>query len=281
MSNTITIDLDSLSPERAEKMAGFILTYAGVEGDEDNIVGPMVKVSDHVKIYVDPQSVAEDFGPNEPSAAEVFSSVTNVPNLPSLISAVGPQLVIPNPPPTAVAPVSVISSQTAVTVTAVSPTGVIVDKEGLPWDARIHSSAKTFNADGTWRARRGLPDGYVPQIEAELKKLMAIPSPQSADGALASTPSAAPVQSAAVQSSAANIPPPPLPPATASPAIQPYLNLMNKVSSALAGGRISQPQLQKVCDAVGLPNFVSLGTRLDLVPVVAPMIDGILAGGNV
>lgn len=266
MSNTITIDLDSLSTERAEKLAGFILTYAGCESDEEP--QPMTIAEKVFHLGVQSLSSMD----SEPSPAEVFSQ-------PSTISPAGPQLVIPNPTsPAPIAPMTAQPSQVAdnaVGIPAVSGnTGIVVDKEGLPWDSRIHSSAKTFNSDGTWRSRRGLADGYVPKIEAELRQLMAIPSP------------AAVQQSATISipSATANIPPPPpvqhqpLPPATASPTIQPYLDLMNKVSSALAGAKISQPQLQKVCDAVGLPNFVSLGTRLDLVPVVAPMIEGILAG---
>lgn len=43
------------------------------------------------------------------------------------------------------------------------------DKNGLPWDERIHSSNKALNADGTWRRRRGVDDDTVAQVEAELK----------------------------------------------------------------------------------------------------------------
>lgn len=248
--NTISIDLDSLSPGIAEKLAGFILTYAGAEEIKDQLAEVYQQANDELNRSI--QSAREIL---EPTPAEVFAQPT--------ISSAGPTLVIPNPPTMpANVPVTQIPSGSSQAPVIAATTPVIVDKSGLPWDSRIHSSARSFNADGTWRARRGLAEGIVPQVEAELRQLMAIPSPTSA--------AAAPVQTAAP-----NIP---LPPATASPSIQPYLDLMNKVSSALAGGRITSPQLQKVCDAVGLPTFVSLGTRLDLVPAVAPMIEGILAG---
>ena len=295
MSNTLTIDLDLLSEEQAQKVAGFILTYAGFTvTDLSNTVlsDKTVKVSDHVKVYVDPQSVEADFG--APSPSEVFGQL--IPDPPSTLSNAGPQLVIPNPPSAdatnpsnaSIAQIPAQASQVAgsaagipasaaVSNASVSSTGVIVDKSGLPWDSRIHSIAKSINADGSWRIRRGLPEGYAEKIEAELRQLMVIPFHQSAASAVAaSVPT-----TVANPSATANIPPPPLPPATASPNIQPYLDLMNKVSSALAGGKITQPQLQKVCDQVGLPNFVSLGTRIDLVQTVAPLIEGILAGNAV
>ena len=48
-----------------------------------------------------------------------------------------------------------------------------LDKNGLPWDSRIHSDAKTFNADGTWKYRRGVDrEVLVPQVEAELRAAM-------------------------------------------------------------------------------------------------------------
>jgi hypothetical protein len=275
MSNTITIDLDSLSEDQAQKLAGFILTYAGSDEPQSlhnlEFEDAVERAAEAAHSVAEP-SPSQVFGkphPDHPAintqAPSVYQQIAALDAAPSTISTAGPTLVIPNPPSGAAAQVATPPT-TSFTPTAVS--GMVVDKTGLPWDSRIHSAAKSFNADGTWRARRGLVDGYSNQIECELRQVMAIPSPSTP--AMAAT---APVAQAAVATSA-NIPAPP-------PAIQPYLDLMNKVSSALAGARITQVQLQKVCDAVGLPNFVSLGTRLDLVPTVAPMIDGILAGAAV
>lgn len=276
MANTITIDLDSLSEERAQKLAGFILTYACLEqSDNTEFEDAVERASDN---HLAPMKAAAEavLNFNEPSPQEVFGGqptliARDTPPMPirSTIAEAGPTLVILNPPTQAVAASAAAISPTAVSAASPAPTGTVVDSTGLPWDSRIHSTARTFNADGTWRARRGLADGYAALIEKELRQVMSIPSPSTA-------PTAPVAQTVSIPP-----PPPPLPPATASPEIKPYLDLMNKVSSALAGAQISQPQLQKVCEAVGLPNFVSLGTRLDLVPVVAPMIDGILAGASV
>ncbi len=43
------------------------------------------------------------------------------------------------------------------------------DKNGMPWDERIHASTKGTNADGSWRYRRGVPKEAIAAVEAELR----------------------------------------------------------------------------------------------------------------
>lgn len=50
------------------------------------------------------------------------------------------------------------------------------DSSGLPWDERIHSANRGTNANGTWRKRRGVSDGLVAGVEAELR-VRIVPSP--------------------------------------------------------------------------------------------------------
>ena len=51
------------------------------------------------------------------------------------------------------------------------------DKNGLPWDERIHAGTKALNADGTWKKRRGVDDATVAAVTAELTG--AAPTPVS------------------------------------------------------------------------------------------------------
>lgn len=44
-----------------------------------------------------------------------------------------------------------------------------LDKDGLPWDERIHSSSKAKNADGTWRAKRGVDEKTMNNVKASLQ----------------------------------------------------------------------------------------------------------------
>lgn len=45
---------------------------------------------------------------------------------------------------------------------------VDVDSRNMPHDERIHAGTKAKNADGTWRARRGVSPELVEQVEREL-----------------------------------------------------------------------------------------------------------------
>ena len=48
------------------------------------------------------------------------------------------------------------------------PNDLGLDKEGLPWDERIHSSNQKTKADGTWRARKGVDDDLKAAVRQEL-----------------------------------------------------------------------------------------------------------------
>lgn len=42
------------------------------------------------------------------------------------------------------------------------------DKDGLPWDERIHSSNRKMTAKGFWQKRKGLAEGVYDQVKAEI-----------------------------------------------------------------------------------------------------------------
>lgn len=276
MANILTIDLDNLmdEPERGKRIAAMILSFMGIEPEP---------------LFFDLRQTAENAAElieNFNNPADAFGSIENkIPppppsdnGFPAASTVLGPSLVIPNL--TSAQPTETPTSQTTVVLSAAlgRTANLNFDVNGLPWDQRIHSSQRTFNADGTWRMKRGIEKALVTSVEAELRQLMSIPSP------LAQTvPTTSPV------STVAQTPPPPPPPSN-EPVILPpadaatlaanqkaYLDLMTKVSSALSQGRINQDQLKKLCDGVGLPNFMSLGVRLDLVAQITPLIDALLA----
>lgn len=51
------------------------------------------------------------------------------------------------------------------------------DKNGLPWDERIHAGTKALNADGTWKKRRGVDDATIAAVTAELTGAAPEPTP--------------------------------------------------------------------------------------------------------
>ena len=102
----------------------------------------------------------------------------------------------PPPPPSANAP-------------AASSIYGELDKNGLPWDERIHSSSKNKNADETWRYLRGGDVDLRAQVEAEWREKLANTE----------TPPAPPAPPVAENGS--DVPPPPPPPAPAAAAEAP------------------------------------------------------------
>lgn len=67
------------------------------------------------------------------------------------------------------------------------------DKDGLPWDERIHSSNHKLNADGRWQRRRNVDDAVYEQVKSEL---LGMPAPVEPVAPVATTPvmPTAPVQ---------------------------------------------------------------------------------------
>ena len=96
-----------------------------------------------------------------------------------------------------------------------SNTSLVLDKNGLPWDVRIHSSSKNLNADGTWRYLRGGDVDLRVAVEAELRAKLANTE----------TPPAPPIvitgQGTVTTETSDLTPPPPPPPAPAADAAAP------------------------------------------------------------
>lgn len=66
------------------------------------------------------------------------------------------------------------------------------DKNGLPWDERIHAGTKALNADGTWKKRRGVDDATVAAVTAELTGAAPAPTPEPTPAPQVETPTPTP-----------------------------------------------------------------------------------------
>ena len=102
-----------------------------------------------------------------------------------------------NGQPTAVGESITIGERTNVvgtveqTTTELPGEGVELDKNGIPWDERIHAGTKRKNADGTWSLKKGVDKELAAQIIAEYQS--ATPTAPSAPAApSAPTPPAPP-----------------------------------------------------------------------------------------
>lgn len=151
-----------------------------------------------------------------------------------------------------------------------------LDKSGLPWDERIHSSSKAFNADGTWRKKRGVSDALVAEVELQLKALMAVPSPVHVqtspfpEVALASVP--APPAEVVPFPVASPVPlPPDFDPKAA------FINFIKRSADAVREKKITQAEVESICGKHGVASIPLLGNRLDLVPTIAIEVETLIA----
>jgi hypothetical protein len=186
-------------------------------------------------------------------------------------------------PAAAIAPITTMPGVASSVAVASS---VDLDKQGLPWDGRIHAESKGKIADGTWRKKRNVDPGLVAQVEAELRQVMGAPAAPLAVSTAPSAPTPLPATVAPVTAnsptasvSPAVVPPPPAPApgAALGDERQQFVALIGRTSAALQGGKITQEEITQCCQAAGLPALPLLANRLDLVAMVGGSIDAIIA----
>lgn len=196
------------------------------------------------------------------------------PVAPPVISAVPPAPPVHAPPPAPPVP----APSAPVPPPNPAPAGsVALDKDGLPWDARIHAATKSKVANGSWKRKKGLPDETYNAVVAELRGVMAIPpGPVGTVAAYAPPPPPPPV------APPVTVAPPPAPPAptgthpAGQPATMDFAGFMGWIAGLIAGGKWSHAQTTTALNAMGLPGAVSLSARPDLVPQAVQMIQGMI-----
>ena len=220
--------------------------------------------------------------PPAPSVMEVESAPTSTTPVPATPAEnVGESYLggAPAAPETGpVPPASTAASATgARSPAALAPsTSTELDADGLPWDDRIHAGSQTKLAKtGQWKKKRGVEDELVRQVEAELRLLMAVPSP-------AATPSVF-AESDAAAAFTAPMPPVPLqaaqefaPLATPS-AVTPTseIRTMAELTKAIiAAGLDMQTDVLPVLQLNGVQSLPLLGARSDLIPTIAARLFG-------
>lgn len=152
----------------------------------------------------------------------------------------------PNIVPVAAAPQPVPTLPSTAVAAAMSYPGV--DRDGFPWDERIHASTGTKNADGTWRGRRNLDAAVKAQVEAELRArgAVSVAAPQLPPPPTAATPAAAipapPALSAPPPMPVPVAAPQPVPIPTPAPAEQftvTFENILSLIDKAVDAGKMN------------------------------------------
>lgn len=244
---------------------------------------------------VNGDDAADAFQGGATSAAEAFANVATTaaaafaPNgvngatpgitaAPSIAGSSGPN-VAPLATPNGAPPAPSNGSQT---VGASAP----VDGAGLPWDARIHAKSSTApggvkNADGTWRAKRGVDAVLVAQVEAELRQLMAAPAPVPGANfqappfpAVPNVPSAPPPPPAPPASPSASVPAAPV--SAPSAAATNYPELIQRLGTAMGAEKLQMGEVTAICIKYGVADITLLPARLDMLPFVAQDLQNLL-----
>lgn len=187
--------------------------------------------------------------------------------------------------PLAPAPSAVEQEVTTSTNTTTENASIVMDSDGLPWDARIHSSSKAFVSKGTWKMKRNVPTEMVQQVEAELRQLLAGPAAVLESSVAVAPLSSAPTASEGTQglhpegnafspktvdmlatkgnaatSVAATAPPP----SVGSSSITTFEQLM----PAITGRGLSIPEVTAVVNALGLASLLELRSQPQHIPAV-------------
>ena len=136
---------------------------------------------------------------------------------------------------------------------------VELDKEGLPWDVRIHSSGKTKLVKGeTWKLIRKLDPAFVEEVKAELRATMdAAPAPTETTAAEAfaggDSDEVAPLGDTPMS----------------------FPEVMNIVTTRMADGTLTEAQRDAVLTKHGLPSMPMLASRPDLIPAFATDLEAL------
>lgn len=246
----IRTDISSLTKDQREQLAGFILTFDMPRQAELPFTQPVagdVKITHHVaEVHLSDESEAimntvaplansEKFVVTE----EWVNGISAAP-FPSPEAVFGVQyehvadtvtVPVPPPPPAVISPAGphlVIGS-------------VAIDKSGLPWDERIHSSSKALTAEGLWRKKRGVGDTTA--VESALRQLPVAPPPP-------------PV-------------PAPTPPAISSEGKALYIKLIGDTTAAVGAKKATQEDFKSIALNHGVPSIPLLIQHLDKIQAVA------------
>lgn len=261
----LTIDTSSAQPAELAALARFLQDLAALRTAPERVTSKVIEPADRPDSGKAPapaivtaasraaQTVVAPPAPPAPSLpdpAAVFAQMPLVPAVPTAPS-------VPAIPPFAGVPPAAPSVPTPPTAPVV-PGGVSsvleLDVRGLPWDGRIHASARTKNNDGSWRQRRGINDeAMLRRIENELLMAVAARAP-TASGGVPSVP--------AVDASI---------PAAFGP-------FMERVSNLIVSKQTTPDAVNAALrEHLGMPTMVGLATRPDLLPAAWGVIQTLLA----
>lgn len=157
------------------------------------------------------------------------------------------------------------------------------DKNGLPWDARIHSSNHKLTDKGVWQRRRGITDMEFERVKNELLGLA--PEPTAPIAPVASEPTAPVVAPAPL--AVAPVAPVTTQPVIDEPIAQPdaavlFQTMFEKIKQGMASGAFKANDVQALVATVNIQfgtNYQTLASVKDNVDVLQFIINDLTTRG--
>jgi hypothetical protein len=252
----IEFETHHITPEEAKGLVALLHALYGVDilpDVEDSYVGePTLRASIPAETW---RKAMEGTAP-APTAAAVFTppeaaSVVPVPEA----SAAAVFGTTPTPP------------AAAVFTPPASAVAATVDKRGIPWDERIHSSTKAVTAKGEWQRRRNTPDDLFDSVMGELKArtsgqtivaatplpttVAPVPLPPVASVVTTTAPVPSPTPAAPVVSSTALA-------ATADVEVPTFSKVMMTIIDLQTASKMGAKTLNNLLISVGAPTVAAL-----------------------
>ena len=153
---------------RGDEIASALAARVSLFGD----VGYPIPFNDRPDVGAPPAALPP---PTDLDPAAVFGSAV----------APAPLSSPPSAPAPVAAPIAPTLQAPPVAASGAAPT---LDKDGIPWDGRIHGATKALNADGTWRRKRNTADAEFEAVKVSLQQATAAQATAAPPPALAGTP---------------------------------------------------------------------------------------------
>ena len=204
-----------------------------------------------------------------PALEEVLTPLPETP-----APAPTPDPIVETPEPVAETPAPAPAPVAAEgTPAPVVPTGVEVDKDGLPWDARINPPSKLkLKKEGTWKLKRSLDPAFITQVRDELRAIMAVPTAAPETPAAAETPAPAPVVTetapAPVVTETAPAPAPEAPESLGPVVVTTFPEFMQEITKR----KLDDATVLAAVKSVGLPSPALVAARPDLIPAICAVL---------
>ncbi len=168
---------------------------------------------------------------------------------------------------------------------------VVLDSVGMAWDSRIHASSHAKLAkNGRWKLIRGVDKDLVIRVEAALSGgavnvedfgAIAEPAPTEAGAVFAPTtapvaaaPAPAPVAAAAPAPAAAPVAPAPVAAVAPAPVASALPSTFPGLMQRITAEKISQADITKAVNSVGVAALPLLPAQADKIPQVAAILFG-------